>query len=184
MSHIDSRGGRFVTVMPRTRAEDGAFRKHLQTHPPVWTEAARRPGKRLGDPDEVYSTTPAPLPSAEGYRIVWVHSTAKASRDAHARAASIDAGVTAIEALDVKLAGPRSRFKTRVAVEQAATDALTDTGADRWVTATVTETTSKTYKQARAGPPRTQHQLPRDHHHPFHRHPRHQARHDPLRRRQ
>ncbi len=153
MAHIDCRGGRFVTVLPRTRNEDSAFRKHLQTHPPVWTEAARRPGKRVGDPDEVYSTTPAPLPSAEGYRIVWVHSTAKAGRDAHARAGRIDAGVAAIEALDAKLAGPRSRFKTRVAVEQAAAEALTDAGADRWITVTVSETTSKTYKQARAGRP-------------------------------
>lgn len=153
MSHIDSRGGRFVTVMPRSRAEDGAFRKHLQTHAPVWTEATRRPGKRIGDPDEIYSTTPAPLPSAEGYRIVWVHSTAKANRDAHARAGRIDAGVAALEALDAKLAGPRSRFRTRVAVEQAATEALADTGADRWVSAGVAETTSKSYKQARAGRP-------------------------------
>jgi hypothetical protein len=153
MGHIDARGGRFVTVLPRSRAEDGAFRKHLQTHTPVWTQAARRPGKRLGDPDEVYSTTPAPLPSAEGYRIVWVHSTAKAKRDGYSRAGRIDAGVAAIEALDARLAGSRCRFKTRVAVEQAATDALTDAGADRWVTATVTETTSKTYKQARAGRP-------------------------------
>jgi transposase len=153
MGHIDSRGGRFVTVMPRSRAEDGAFRKHLQTHVPVWTEAARRPGKRHDEPDEVYSTTGAPLPSAEGYRIVWVHSTTKASRDAHTRAARIDAGVSALEALDSKLAGPRCRFKTRVAVEQAATNALTDAGADRWVTATVSETSSKTYKQARAGRP-------------------------------
>ncbi len=153
MGHIDSRGGRFVTVMPRTRAEDGAFREHLQTHAPVWTEAARRPGARLGDPDEVYSTTAAPLPSVEGYRIVWVHSTAKTSRDAHARAARVEAGVAAVQALDARLAGPRSRFKTRVAVEQAATDALADAHADRWVTATVSETTTKTYKQTRAGRP-------------------------------
>ena len=153
MGHIDSNHGRFVTVMPRTRTEDGAFRKHLQTHAPVWTEAARNPGKRLGDPDEVYSTTPAPLPSVEGYRIVWVHSTGKASRDAQARAARIDAGVAALEALEAKLAGPRSRFKTRVAVEQAATEALAAAGADRWVTVSVSETTSKSYKQARAGRP-------------------------------
>jgi len=153
MGYIDARGGRFVTVMPRSRAEDGAFRKHLQTHTPAWTEAARRPAARLGEPDEVYSTTGAPLPSVEGYRIVWVHSTAKDSRDAHARAARIEAGVAAIEALNTKLAGPRSRFKTRVAVEQAATAALTDVHANRWVTATVTETITKTYKQARAGRP-------------------------------
>jgi transposase len=153
MGHIDSNHGRFVTVLPRSRAEDGAFRKHLQTHAPVWTEAARRPGKRLGDPDEVYSTTPAPQPSAEGYRIVWIHSTAKASRDAHARAGRIDAGVAAIEALDAKLAGPRSRFKTRVTVQEAAAAALAEAGADRWVSVTVSETTSISYKQARAGRP-------------------------------
>ena len=111
MGHIDARGGRFVTVMPRSRAEDGAFRKHLQTHTPVWTEAVRRPGTRLGDPDEVYSTTGAPSPSAEGYRIVWVHSSGKAKRDAHARAARIDAGVAAIEALDARLAGARCRSR-------------------------------------------------------------------------
>jgi transposase len=153
MGHIAGRGGRFVTILPRSRAEDSTFREHLQTHSPTWTEAARRPAARLGDPDEVYSTTPAPLPSAEGYRIVWVHSTAKASRDAAARQARLEAGVAALEALDVKLAGPRSRFKTRVAVEQAATAVLADTHAERWVTFTVTETISKEYKQERAGRP-------------------------------
>jgi transposase len=153
MGHIAGRGGRFVTILPRSRAEDSAFRDYLQAHCPTWTEAARRPGARLGDPDEVYSTTPAPLPSAEGYRIVWVHSTAKASRDAAARQARLEAGVAAIEALAGKLTGPRSRFKTRVAVEQAATAALAATHAQKWVGFTVTETITKTYKQARAGRP-------------------------------
>jgi transposase len=153
MGHITGKGGRFVTVLPRSRGEDSAFREHLQTHSPTWTEAARRPAGRLADPDEVYSTTPAPLPSAEGYRIVWVHSTAKAARDATARGARLEAGVAALEALDVKLAGPRSRFKTRVAIEQAATAALADTHAQKWVTFTVTETISKEYKQERAGRP-------------------------------
>jgi transposase len=153
MDHIASRGGRFVTVLPRSRAEDGAFRDYLQSHTPPWTEATRRPGGRLGDPDQVYSTTPAPLPSAEGHRIVWVHSSAKAGRDATGRQARIEAGVAAIEELDTKLAGPRTRFKTRVAVEQAATAALTGAHADRWVTFTVTETVDKTYKQERRGRP-------------------------------
>ncbi len=68
-------------VLPRSRAKDGTFRNWLQTHTPVWAEAARRRGTHLGEPDQVYSTTPAPLPSAEGYPITWVHSTAKAARD-------------------------------------------------------------------------------------------------------
>jgi transposase len=153
MGHISGHGGRFVTILPRSRAEDGAFREYLQTHTPTWTEAARRPGARLGEADEVYSTTPAPLPSTEGYRITWVHSTAKAGRDAATRAARLEAGLGALEALDAKLAGPRSRFKTRVAVEQAAACVLAQTHAEKWVTFTVTETITKTYKQARAGRP-------------------------------
>lgn len=152
MGHIAGRGGRFITVLPRSRAEDGAFRDWLQTHTPNWTQAARL-GGRAGEPEQVYSTTGAPLPSAEGYRITWVHSTAKAARDATTRGDRIEAGITAVEALDAKLAGPRCRYKTRVAVEQAAAAALARAHADRWVTATVTVSTVKTYKQARRGRP-------------------------------
>ena len=153
MGHIASHRGRFVTVLPRSRAEDGHFRDWVQTHTPDWTEAARHPGPRLGDPDQVYSTTPAPLPSAEGYRIVWVHSTAKTARDAAARTARITAGVAAIEDLDAKLAGPRCRLKTRTAVEAAARQALAAAHAERWVAATLTETVHKTYRQERRGRP-------------------------------
>ncbi|MGH3502590.1 MAG: IS1634 family transposase, partial [Nocardioidaceae bacterium] len=153
MGHINGHGGRFVTVLPRSRAEDGAFRQYLQSHTPTWVEATRRPGKRLGEPDQVYSVTPAPTPSVEGYRITWVHSTSKAGRDAATRQARTEAGIAAIESLQVKLAGPRTRFKTRVAVEQAATTALATAHADRWVTFTVNEIEAKTYKQERRGRP-------------------------------
>jgi transposase len=155
MGHIAGRGGRFVTVMPRSRREDKAFRDWMQTHTPVWTEAARRPGPRLGEPDEVYATTPALAPSAEGYRILWVHSTAKAGRDSASRMARTEAGIAAIDALDAKLAGPRNRHKTRAAVAQAATTALAQARADRWVTFTIGQTTTKTYKQAGPGRPST-----------------------------
>jgi transposase len=152
MGHIAGRGGRFITVLPHSRAEDGAFRDWLQTHTPNWTEAARR-GGRAGEPEQVYCTTPAPQPSAEGYRITWVHSTTKAARDAATRSDRIKAGIAAAEALAAKLAGPRCRFKTQVAIEQAAAAALAQAHANRWVTATVTQTTAKTYKQARRGRP-------------------------------
>src|SRR5659263_402428 len=50
MGHIAGRGGRFVTILPRSRAEDGAFRHWLQTHTPTWTQAARRPADRPAEP--------------------------------------------------------------------------------------------------------------------------------------
>jgi hypothetical protein len=46
MDHIATRGGRFVTVLPRTRKEDGFFREWIQTHTPTWAEATRRPSRR------------------------------------------------------------------------------------------------------------------------------------------
>src|SRR5664280_2844368 len=99
MGHIAGRGGRFITVLPRSRAEDGAFRDWLQTHTPDWTQAARRGGR---------------------------------ARDAATRSDRIEAGIAAVEALNAKLAGPRSRYKTRVAVEHAAAAALAQAHAARW----------------------------------------------------
>jgi Domain of unknown function (DUF4277)/Transposase DDE domain len=85
MQHIDSHGGRFVTVLPRSRTEDRVLRDWTWTDQPAWTEAARHPGKRNGDPDEIWRTCPAPIRSGEGYRIVWVHSTQKDRLDQQAR---------------------------------------------------------------------------------------------------
>ena len=155
MGHITAAGGRFVTVLPRTRSEDRWFRDWIQINTPQWTEALRLPGARLGEPDQVYSTFPAPLPSAEGHRILWVHSTAKAARDAASRSARVEAGVAALDALATRLAGPKCRLKTRVAVTQTATTALEAARANRWIRATVGETVEESFRQERRGRPGT-----------------------------
>jgi transposase len=153
MRHIDGEGGRFVTVLPRTRGEDKWFRDWLQTNQPQWTEAIRLPGERLGDLPRIWSTFPSPLPSAEGYRVIWVHSTAKAARDEHARRSRIEAGTAALDELAVKLAGPKTRLKTRAAVEAAAAAALDKTGSARWVSVTVGETVEENFRQENRGRP-------------------------------
>ncbi len=156
MRHIDGEGGRFVTVLPRTRGEDKWFRDWIQTNQPHWTEVIRLPGERLGDLDRVWSTFPSPLPSAEGYRIVWVHSSVKAARDEHARRSRIEAGAAAIDTLNVKLAGPKTRLKTRAAVEAAAEKALADAGAARWIEVSIGENVEETFRQDKRGRPGTQ----------------------------
>ncbi len=93
MRHIASQGGRFVTIVPHGRTEDTWFRNWAQTHAPVWAEARRAPGARAADPDRVWRTFQAPAPSVDGYRVIWVHSTTKAARDAAARASRIEAGL-------------------------------------------------------------------------------------------
>src|SRR5450759_4525324 len=156
MGHINSHGGRFVTVVPHGRREDTWFRDWAQTHAPAWAEAHRSPGARLEDPDRIWRTFEAPAPSVDGYRVIWVHSSMKAANDAQTRAGRIEAGLAAVDAVAARLAGPKTRLKTKVAAEAAATTALTAAGATRWVGFTITETTDVTYHQERRGRPGSQ----------------------------
>jgi transposase len=153
MGHIDKRGGRFVTVLPRSRAEDGRLREWMTQATPDWVEAERRPGKRKGDPDQVWQVAPAPFPTAEGYRITWVHSSSKQRRDETARTERIERARRALGELSERLSGPRARVTTRVAAEEAAAALLASTGAERWVKVTVTETVEKRYRQEKRGRP-------------------------------
>lgn len=153
MSHIHTHGGRFVTVVPHGRREDTWFRDWAQTHAPTWTEALRKPGARNADPDRVWRTFEAPAPSADGYRVIWVHSNGKAARDSAARAARIEAGLAAIDTVQARLASPKARIKTRVAAEQATTAALQSAGAARWIATTITETTVVDHRQENRGRP-------------------------------
>ena len=81
MSFIASRHGRFLTVMPRTRSEDGWFRDHVQTHDLEWREVHREPHPRRQDgPDVVYHAVESPQRSSDGYRLLWYRSSQKEER--------------------------------------------------------------------------------------------------------
>jgi transposase len=167
MRHIDSHHGRFVSVLPASRAEDAQFRDWIVDHEPEWTEAARRPGRRHDDPDHVWWTTPAPWPAAEGYRVVWVTSSAKISYDEAARRDRIARGIAALDELNTRLASPKTRMKTTVAAQAAAEDALARTGAARWISTTVEQRTSERYRQekrGRPGPDTRYRKITRSHH--------------------
>lgn len=153
MAHIHSRRGRFVSVLPRSRAEDGQLRAWAQTHSFDFTEACRRPAKRQGDPDGVWWTAPAPIPSSEGHRIVWVRSSQKTERDAEARRARIEQGMLALEAVQARLAGPRTRIKTLAAAHDAAHAALVAAGAQRWISYDIHQTEVETFRQEKRGRP-------------------------------
>ena len=120
---------------PADGGEDTWFRDWAQTHPPPWTEARRAPGARRDDPDQVLAVLPGPAPSAEGYRIIWVHSNGKAARDAAARPPgsrrapppSTPAGAT-----ERPQDPPQDQRRRRTGHRRA----LQSAGADRWVGAT------------------------------------------------
>lgn len=153
MRHIDTHQGRFVTVLGKGRKEVTWFKGWIQDHAPVWEEALRHPGRRLGEPDEVWRTFASPLPSSEGFRIIWVHSSSKQTGDAATRRTRLERGHGALEALSAKLEGPRCRMKTLAAVEAGVTDALSEAGAERYFEVHVAEVATDTYAQEQRGRP-------------------------------
>ncbi len=153
MAHIHAHGGRFVSVLPRSRGEDSQIRQWAQTHTFDWVEACRRPGKRKEDPEAVWQTAPAPIPTSEGHRIVWTRSSQKHACDAEARRARIERGMLALEAVQAKLAGPRSRLRTLDAVHQAADTALAGAGAQRWIAYEIKQATQEGFRQEKRGRP-------------------------------
>ena len=135
-------------------SEDPQIRSwRRRPHAFEFSEAARRAGRRVGDPDDVWWTAPAPIPTAEGYRIVWVRSSQKVERDAESRGERIEKGIAALEEIQAKLSGPRSRLRKRVAVEEAARGALAAAKAGRWIGFEVTERSEEGFRQEKSGRP-------------------------------
>jgi hypothetical protein len=120
VAHIHTRGGRFLSVLPASRTEDGVFRDWVVTNTPVWVEIDRRPTRDAELPEDVVCAYEDHLPSADGHRIVWIHSTAKARRDATRRHQAITKTIAAIDALNTRLSSPRCRIKTAVGAEAVA----------------------------------------------------------------
>ena len=151
--HIDTRGGRFLSVLPASRREDRIFRDWVVTNTPEWCVAQTVPSRQPDTPDDILSTYQDHLPSADGHRIIWIHSTAKARRDATRRHARIAKAIAEIDALNMRLAAPRCRIKTAVTAEAEAREAIEEANATRWVNFHVETDTTETFRQAKRGRP-------------------------------
>jgi transposase len=154
LEHIDKRGGRFITVLPRNRREDRWFRQFVQVNDPPWEEAIRRPNpRRRSGPQDVWKVVEAQLPSKEGYRIIWVWNSLMALEDDEGRQARIEKAWLGIERLQTKLQGKRCRYRLREKVEEAAARILKEAGADRWVRVEITERQEPVFRQDKRGHP-------------------------------
>jgi transposase len=154
LEHIDRQGGRFITVLPRNRREDGWFRRYIQDHAPPWEEAIRRPNpRRRSGPEDIWKVAESPLKSKEGYRIVWVWNSLMAEEDANGRQARIEKAYLEIERLQSKLQGKRCRLRLRERVEKAVEAILQQAGAQRWIEAPIQERSEPIYRQEKRGHP-------------------------------
>jgi transposase len=157
LSHIATRGGRFVTVMPRGRGEDVAFRQRLRAEPSVltWTLLYAVTNKQGHILDELFVCRDDHVHS-EGYRLLWYRSTKKAEQDKSRRARTIQKATEALSDLRERLQGPRTRFRTRSKVEEALAEILAEAEASSWLLVEIEEQEEETFRQATRGRPSEQ----------------------------
>jgi transposase len=114
LDYLHNKGGRFVCVLPRSRAEDRHFRKWIQTHEPAWELARDKPNpRRRRGPRDKWWVFRDPIPSVEGWPVVWVLSSLLRTRQDNSRRERISAATEAIDALNQKLSGPKPRKRSR-----------------------------------------------------------------------
>jgi len=154
LSHIHEAGGRFITVLPRSRKEDGLFKEWLVDHTPPWEEIARFPHPRRKDgPRDIIRAVKSPIPDADGYRLIWFHSSHKRERDAGSRQDHIVRACKELDVLKAKLEGPRSRYSTLKAVELAVSEILANTATGAWIRYQIHPWQKESYRQERRGRP-------------------------------
>lgn len=154
LRHIATHGGRFVTIMPRTHQEDEAFRARLRQIPCtiVW----RPLYDILDDQGELlnrFSTCAEEQTSADGYRLLWYHSTRKSQLDVQARDRRLQRTWAELADLQARLTGPRTRYRQRAKVEQAVAKILEVNGVAAWLRVTIKEHGQETFHQTRPGRP-------------------------------
>jgi transposase len=152
MSHIHQNGGRFLTILPRTRGEDATFRVVVREGLAHWKHIH----DKLDDDGELVDRFRIHEPeatSAEGYRLVWYHSVRKAELDAQTRHKRIERTTTALTELRAKLSSPRTRYRDRAKVAQAVDMVLCEGDVEGLVVVEIEERTVETYRQERRGRP-------------------------------
>lgn len=119
LSHIDQEGGRFITILPKNRTEPKQMIRTLSEDPDSlrWVLLYE-----VNDEHDVlrhrFKTLREERLTADGYRLLWIHSLGKAQSDDASRVKAIGKTTDDLMKLRTRLQSPRSRMRERHRVEQ------------------------------------------------------------------
>jgi transposase len=152
MAYLHQRQGRFVTILPRTRSEDAAFREQVAKGLVTWRSLWEKTDEE-GEVVDRYSTSDQSATTAEGYRLIWYHSLRKAEQDAVARSGRIEKALKQLAALKEKLRSPRTRYRQEAKVALAVAQVLETCGAEEWIATEIQPQIEETFHQDHRGRP-------------------------------
>lgn len=152
MAYVHQRQGRFLTILPRTRSEDAAFRSLVNSEQVRW----RLLWEKTDEDGEVldrYSVSDQPATSAEGYRLVWYYSQRKAERDELARNAQLQRAMKELADLRSKVQSSRTRYRQEAKVAEAVAEILASRGVEGWLVTEIQRKEEETFRQTHRGRP-------------------------------
>jgi len=117
MGHIAGNEGTFISILPASRKETTYFKQLLLDAPEqvIWEYVDTYPNQRKKDEPTIYWSFEGELTS-DGFRLIWIHSDAKARIDEEKRSQKIDKTALALDNLALKL--NRYQLKTKEQIEQ------------------------------------------------------------------
>ena len=153
MGYIHREGGRFITVLPKNRNEQKWFEKWIRENKIHWQELYRTPNHRrpFSDDETIYYGFESPLPSNEGYRIIWIFSTQKQELDQQTRQRKIKKSIKALADLSKKVG--KGRLKIKEQITGGINNILKDIGAQKYFSWNVYSEDITEYKQKGMGRP-------------------------------
>jgi transposase len=144
-------GGKFVTILPRTRREDARFRDKLRQQPARWRTLLKIPNRRRKDePPDLYSMCAGPAATDDGYRLIWVRSSQKARLDAQIRLDEIRKAEIEVRELSLN----RRALKTAHSIRQAVRAILKRRRCESFLAFSLHRYTETTTRYLRRGRPR------------------------------
>ena len=138
MDLIAKGDGRFLTVMPRTRAEHSRFLDGVRDNDVTWLKVVRKINPRgKQKPKVIYQGFEDSQGSKEGYRILWYHSSQKQEKDYQARMKKRNQTRKRLQRL--RPPGRGEAFKTEQAAQEAVQRVLEKAKVHDWLQVVVEE---------------------------------------------
>jgi transposase len=152
MNHIAQEHGRFVSVLPRTRREDDAFRQRVRQGQVVWRNLWDKTDEE-GQVLDQFSVCDTPEVTPEGYHLWWFHSTRKAELDLAVRDRKLKRVEQELRQWQQKLRSPRSRHRETTKVQEAVDEILKECDVKGLVQVCIEQCPHDAYRQKRRGRP-------------------------------
>jgi len=149
METIDKEKGRFITIMPRTRAEYLKFCEDVETSSVRWKELCEVPYSRKKNERDRIQTVEGIYQLREGFKVLWYRSSRKSARDEQSREERIAEAISRVELLcDEKRRGP----KTSTGLLKSTERILSKYKVKQFINVKVETKEQEEFKQQKRGP--------------------------------